>query len=298
MKPKQKNPAVLGVQLAIVALLVVAGLNYQALLDQYALQTFKPAGEVATIEGRIGLTQKARATFYRSQPQIDEKAAFNKDCDTRPHELELGCYYHDRIYVLRIDNESLATEMDVVTAHELLHAVWARMSSKERKELGAQLESEYTRVADDELRQRMAGYAQSEPGEQDNELHSILATEYAQLSPALEQHYAKYFVNRAQIVTAHTTYQNVFSSRRAELEQELAAIRSAKGKLGVLNSQLEAYKARGQIDEYNALVPKQNRMVDDINKNIAIYRQGVDEYNALSKSLDSQQITDTETIAQ
>jgi hypothetical protein len=45
-------------------------------------------------------------------------------------------------------------------------------------------------------------------------------------------------------------------------------------------------------------VPQQNDLVDDINKRIATYKDGVDEYNALSKSLDSQEITDTETTAQ
>jgi hypothetical protein len=39
-------------------------------------------------------------------------------------------------------------------------------------------------------------------------------------------------------------------------------------------------------------------LVDDINHRIEAYRQGVDEYNELSKSLDSREITDTETSAQ
>ena len=200
--------------------------------------------------------------------------------------------------MLQIDNQSLAPEMDVVTSHELLHAVWANMSSSEKKTLGSELEKEYNRVANDDLRQRMLGYAQSEPGEQDNELHSILGTELADLSPTLEQHYAKYFANRSAIVAAHAQYESVFSSRRTELESELTQIRAEKGQLAVLNRQLEYFKAGGQVDSYNSLVPQQNRMVDQINTEIASYRQGVDEYNALSKSLDSQEITDTETSAQ
>jgi hypothetical protein len=114
----------------------------------------------------------------------------------------------------------------------------------------------------------------------------------------LEAHYARYFVNRQQIVATHTAYQNVFNTRRAELEQDLADIRAAKGQLAVLNRQLESYRAAGMISQYNALVPRQNRMVDDINQRIGAYRVGVEEFNALSASLDSQQITDTETIAE
>jgi hypothetical protein len=299
MQPKRPvNPFRLGVQVGLAGLLLVAGLNYQAILDQYALQTFKPAANVADIEGRLDLTTKAKATLYRAEPRIDNKTSFNIDCDTRPHELELGCFYRSRIYILQIDNPSLATEMDVVTAHELMHAAWVRMSPSERNTLGAELTRVYEGLNDSDLKQRMAGYAKSEPGEEANELHSILGTEYASLSPVLEAHYAKYFTNRSVIVAAHEAYQNVFNSRRKELERELAQIRSQKAQLGLLNRQMESYKVSGQVELYNALVPRQNRMVDDINKQIAVYRQGVEEYNSLSKSLDSQEITDTETSAQ
>jgi hypothetical protein len=285
-------------QLVVLGLVLIVGLNYQTLLDQYALATFHPAAGMAAIEPRLDLTQAARAALYRSKAQIDSKSSFNQDCETKPHELELGCYFHGRIYVLQIDNESLASEMAVVTSHELLHAAWANMSPSEKKTLSAELEQEYNRVANDDLRQRMAGYAQSEPGEQDNELHSILGTEFPNLSPTLEQHYGKYFTNRSVIVAAHAQYESVFNSRRTELESELAQIRTQKAQLAVINRELETYKAVGQVDTYNSLVPQQNRMVDQINTEIASYRQGVDEYNALSKSLDSQEITDTETSAQ
>lgn len=292
------RPLVGAIQLAVIVSLVVAALNYQIILDQYYLRTYQPTAMVAAYESRITLTPLAKAKFYRSNPQYDDKTSFNANCDTRPHELELGCYYRNRIYVLKIDNQSLASEMDVVTSHELLHAVWNSMDIKERNELVGELQSVYDRLDDKELQERMAGYAKSEPGEEANELHSILGTEYATLSPRLESHYAKYFTNRSQIVAAHAKYQSVFSSRRSELERELATIRSLKGQLAVMNRQLETYRSRGQIQQYNALVPSQNKLVDDINRRINTYHDGVEEYNALSKSLDSQEITDTEAAAQ
>jgi hypothetical protein len=284
--------------LTLLGLLAAIVLNYQLLLDQYALASFKPPVEVAAIEPQLGLTGKARAVFYRSQPQIDDKATFNNDCQTSKGELELGCYYHNRIYILRIENTSLAPEMTVVTAHELLHAAWERLSSSERTSLTVQLEAAYANINDVDLRQRMAGYAKSEPGQEANELHSILATEQASLPPALETYYSRYFMNRAAIVAEHAKYEGVFSSRRAELERELATIRSLKGQLAVLNRQMSSLKASGEVDQYNALVPRQNSMVDDINSRITTYQTGVDEYNALSKALDSQEITDTESGVQ
>jgi hypothetical protein len=290
--------ATTAVQLGFLGLIVIFGLNYEAILDQYALTTYHPVAQLSSFESRVGLTAAAKATLYRATPKFDGKTTFNSDCDTKPHELELGCYFHGRIFVLTIDNPSLAPEMDVVSAHELLHAVWAKMSASERASLTPELEQAYHAVGDKDLTARMADYATSEPGEEANELHSILATEYTGLSPVLEAHYAKYFTQRSQVVARHAQYQSVFDSRRVELEKELATIRSEKANLGSINRQLEAYRSSGQIQAYNALVPRQNNLVDTINKQIETYRTGVDEYNGLSKSLDSQQITDTETSAQ
>ncbi len=283
--------------LGVTGLLVIAGFNYQGLMDYYALSTYRPSAQLVAFESRISLSPLARATLYRADPAFDGKTSFNADCNTRPHELELGCYYRNRIYVLQIDNASLAPEMDVVSAHELLHAAWVKMGAGERAKLGAELERVYGLVADSDLRDRMASYAKTEPGEQANELHSILGTEFVNLSPVLEAHYAKYFVSRSQIVSAHRSYKSVFESRRVELETQLSQIRAEKGRLSLINRQLEGYRAGGQIQAYNAQVPTQNRLVDEINASIGRYQVAVDEYNALSKSLDSQTITDTESLA-
>lgn len=282
------------VKLAFMAAIVTASLNYQVLLDQYALATYHPAADVAGIESRLGLTDYARGVFYRTDPKIASKADFNADCETTKGELELGCYYRSSIYILRIDNQSLVPEMDVVTAHELLHAAWARLSSADKTRLTTQLEQAYAGLGDADLRDRMAQYAQSEPGQQANELHSILATESVTLPPELETYYARYFTSRSQIVAAHEKYQNVFSSRKAELENQLATIRNLKAQLTSVNRQLDAYRSNGNIPAYNSLVPKQNSLVDSINSRIDTYQSGVEEYNSLSKSLDSQIITDTE----
>lgn len=299
MQPKNTRHRVRGViQIGLVGLIAIAGLNYDAILNEYALATYRPTADVIEFESRVELTGTARAALYRADPKFDDKSSFNIDCDTRPHELELGCFYRGRIFVLRIDNPSLAPEMDVVSAHEVLHAIWSRMSGRERNRLTAELERVYGGLNDKGLQERMAGYARSEPGEQGNELHSILGTEYADLTPELEAHYAKYFPKRSQIVARHAAYEAVFDTRREELEKELAQIRADKGRLSVMNQQLEAYRANGQISAYNALVPKQNKLVDDINSRINKYRDGVDEFNELSKSLDSSEITDTEAPAQ
>lgn len=292
------SPAKTIFQVSLLVLLVLLALNYQYLLDQYALATFQPANDMSAIISRLDLTEQAKAVLYRSHPRIDDKTTFNTDCQTKPHELELGCYFRNRVYVLKIDNSSLAPEMDVVSAHELLHAEWDRMSAGQQKTLGAELEQEYTTLNDPSLNQRMSEYAQTEPGQQDNELHSILGTEVAKLPADLERHYDQYFNNRSAIVAAHSAYEQVFSQQGAQLQSELSQIRSEKAALANINQEMAGLRQSGQIDAYNALVPRQNGLVDDINSRIVRYQQAVDDYNALSKSLDSQAITDTESAAQ
>lgn len=276
--------------LIIFGILIVGLLNYQTLADRLALATYTPSADVSAYLAQVVLTERAKAMLYRSNPEIDNKAEFNRHCQTHVDELELGCYYHNHIYVLRITNPDLAPEMDAVMSHELLHAVWDRLSSNEQQQLGEQLRAAYAGITDDDLRSRMASYAKTEPGQQNNELHSILGSEQAALTPSLEAHYAKYFANRQQVVARHTAFKTVFAGRRAQLETELAAIRRLKSQLTTINASMENFKAAGNIPAYNALVPRQNQLVRDINSRIETYHVAVEEYNGLSAALDSQQI--------
>lgn len=266
-------------------------LNLQPLIDQYYLLTFHPAPDMASIISRLELTPSAKATLYRGRPRIDTKQAFNADCDPSRGELELGCFVGGRIYVLRITDPDLASEMEVVTAHELLHEEYARLSGSQRRQVDQLLEQAVQGIHDPDLDARLADYAKTEPGERDNELHSILGTEYADLPPALENYYARYFTSRQAVVQAHAQYQQVFNGQKAKIDQELATIRSLKAQLTALNAQMDALRSGGDIHGYNALVPRQNALVDQVNSLIRQYNADVDEYNALSQSLNSQQIT-------
>lgn len=181
--------------------------------------------------------------------------------------------------------------MEVVTAHEFLHDAYTRLGDAERHKVDTMIEQAVSQIHDTDLDARLADYAKTEPGERDNELHSILGTEYANLPAGLEQYYSRYFNNRSAIVRAHAQYQTVFNNRRAQIDQELSTIRSLKAQLAGVNSQMTAYKAGGNITAYNALVPRQNALVDQVNSLIAQYNADVEEYNALSQSLNSQQIT-------
>ena len=277
--------------LVALAVLALVAFNLQWLIDQYYLHAFNPSPDMGKILDELSLTGSAKGMMYRGQPRIDDKQAFNKDCDPSKGELELGCYVNGRIYVLKISNRDLASEMEVVTAHEFLHDAYTRLGGAERRRVDSMVERAVSNIHDAELDARLADYAKTEPGERDNELHSILGTEYANLPADLEQYYAKYFNNRSVIVAAHSQYQTVFNNRRAQIDQELSTIRQLKAQLSYLNAEMSGLKAGGNISGYNTLVPRQNALVDQVNSLIAQYNLDVDEYNSLSQSLNSQQIT-------
>jgi hypothetical protein len=281
-------------RIAVLAGALICLYNYQSILDDYALATYRAPTDVATLAAPLGLTRSGQAIFDRAQPQIDGKADFNRDCQTQQGELELGCYVHGRIYILKIDNPVLRPEMETVLAHEILHAGWVRMSQSDQKRTGVDLEIIYHGISDKDLADRMASYAVTEPGEEMNELHSILGTERAVLTPSLEAHYAHYFTDRATIVAAHAQFRAIFTNQGDALASQLATIKGLKGQLAIINAQMERYRISGQINQFNTLVPRQNQLVDQINSMIRLYDVAVDEYNALSRGLDSHSITATE----
>lgn len=270
--------------------LLLAAWQWRWLRDQYVLRTYTPTPAVMSLIDGIELSPAGRAALYRSQPSVDDKTLFAQHCPTESAGLELGCYDRGKIYVLQIDNAELAPEMKVVLVHEILHAVWEDLSAGERQKLTAEVLQYYQekQSSSQDLRERMAGYAETEPGEEANELHSIFGSEAAVLPDALEAHYGRYVKNRPTVVDYHQQYAQVFQGRLAQLERELVAIQSDKVALDALNSRMESLRRSGKIAEYNALVPQQNRMVVAINARIEAYRLAVEDYNALSLVLDAQ----------
>ncbi len=182
--------------------------------------------------------------------------------------------------------------MSVVLAHELLHAQWARLSKGEREAISTPLKQTEREIADRAFKERMAQYERTEPGEETNELHSILGSEHSALPPVLQAHYRQVFSGREGVLLAHEAFRGAFERREKALERELAAIETQKASLRALDARMTALKRMGRIAEYNALVSRQNQAVQQVNADIVRYRKGVEEYNALARTLDSHVISD------
>jgi chromosome segregation ATPase len=214
----------------------------------------------------------------------------------------LGCYANGRIHVFNVRDERIADAKYVTSAHEMLHAAYVRLSKDERKRVGWLLDEAYQYASkNEELREVMDEYSRVEPDQRYNELHSILGTEYAELSPELEKYYSRYFIDRRKIVDMAVKYRKVFKN----LEAGQAVLKVKLDRLAVeieadaslfdtmiswLNRDIDNFNAKtfNSRSEFNAereaLIEKQSeikRLRAQIEANILQHDELVKEYNSL-----------------
>lgn len=225
----------------VLAALIFAYFYAGRISDAVAARNFTPTQQIASVDQRLKLTGRGTDIFYASAPLVEQQKEFNNNCKTEEHTAAiLGCYYRNRIYLFDIDNKELDGTMEVTAAHEMLHAAYGRLSIFERPRIDALLKAEYAKLKDSNatLRETMAYYKQAEPNDLVNELHSILGTTVAQLSPELEQYYAQYFSDRQAVVTLNQKYVAVFTEVNKQAEELSVKITALKPQI---DSELAAY---------------------------------------------------------
>jgi len=294
-------------------------MNRQLLIDSYLAWQYKPSSEITAITSRTTMTEEGKFYFYASHPELNDRESFNSTCTAKDSEqsVVLGCYTGMRIYVFDIDNPKLDGIKEVTAAHEMLHAAYDRLSITERERVDGLVQAQLSKITDERILGLVKEYDKTEPGERLNELHSILGTEVAQLSPELETYYQQYFKNRGAVVALAESYGAVFDelkSRAATLLAELTALadridaRNAQYTIAAqqLNNDIEAFNARAragqmtraQFDseraELEASQSNLQSLYDSIKADIALYDTKRDELEAintesevLNRSIDS-----------
>lgn len=258
--------------------LVAAGITYHnAITDWWFLRTYTPPPQVEQLADEAQMTTAGRNVFYRAAPQIvTDRATMTSHCSLSNDQVaELGCYVSDdHIYLLSITEPALSNEMIVTAAYEMLHPVYERMSSAQRTKIDAEMEAIAPKITDPSILDQMSIYAQTEPHERDNELYSILGTEYPNLTPELEANYAKYLSNRAQLVAYHEAFEQTYDGLGTQ-------IKSLGGQIDATKAVMSTLQAEGEIEHYNELVPGVNAEVVTYNNDVAIYnRYGNDLFGA------------------
>ena len=189
-------------------------------------------------------------------------------------------------------------------AHELLHAVYARMSEEEKKELVEPL----TRTFD-----ANQGFLEGEidaydTAQKQEELYVRAGTEVADLPEALERHYAEIFADQDKVAQYYNDYISVFRALEAELDALEAEMGELSTKIDNLSAEYEVKvrQLNEEIEGFNdcaatagcfssqeefrlrrtALVEEQaalEAMYDEISGMIDTYNSKVEQYNADAK---------------
>ena len=229
----------------------------QRITDQFTVWNFTATSTIGAYADRSTMTDEGRFLFYASRPEVSPEGEFDAHCSSQLEDVGiLGCYLHadKRIYLYDVTDDRLDGIEEVVAAHEMLHAAWDRMSDAERDTLAPLLEAAAATKADDpDFAKTLEYYAKAEPGERLNELHSIIGTEFADLGPELEAHYAEYFSDRAALVELHITSYAVFQQQQEAIDDIVA--------------QLDALQASVDADyaSYNAGYDQLNSDIADFN---------------------------------
>lgn len=228
--------------LAAVGVLALAGVlvaapwdagRRQAYADQWVVWTDPPNAQIEELADQLELTETGRRIFFATRPQIEAARDFETHCPVEA-EVVLGCYDRGRIYVYEVTDERLAGTVESTTAHELLHALYARMEPAQEIRIDA-LVADYVAGLpdDDETRAIVETYPDAQHAD---EWHSRLATSFESLPAALEEHYAQIFDDRQLIVTFD-------EESRAQIDEYTDRIEQLSAELDTASADLTARSA-------------------------------------------------------
>ena len=315
-KKKSKNKAVLNLVICLI-LLVSSALIFifrQRIIDQVSIWQFTPSSEVVDLAGRLDLSAEGKFIFFASQPELESAIDFNKSCSRIENTTSiLGCFNDSRIYIYNVTDEKIDGIREVTAAHEMLHAVYQRLSSGDKSKINDLLENEYKKLANDTaFVDLIAFYEKTEPGERYNELFSVIGTTVANLDSALESYYDKYFSDRQSVVNYNSKYNGVFK----ELYDQAATLAITLNALGetiptdsakynaevkILNDDIDDFNIRAAAGDFKSMaqfyseraalearVDAINVTRQSINEDINNYNLTLESYNSIA--LQSQQL--------
>jgi len=214
-KPKHSHSAALVSLIATAIILAVAAalyFNRQWIIDEINFLSYKPSAEIASFAEKSSMNDQGKFLFYSAKPSLQNSSEFNISCPSYSTSMAiLGCYDGQKIYIYNITDPQLNGIRDETAAYEMLHAAYVRLSKPDRAKLDALIEKEYAKQATSDTEASVQYFAKYEPGDRDNELFSVIATQFKTIDPELEKYYSRYFYDRQQLVTLYDTYSSVFT---------------------------------------------------------------------------------------
>jgi len=305
-------------------LLWLIGVGLPHILQELPLWLNPPGPEIVRLATVTTMTPEAQKLFYRQEPKIEPKTTFAQSCSKTNHGSEeliaLGCFrsmtragqvISGKIVIQSIVDARFQGIMEVTAAHEMLHAVYVRLSEGERQALAPKLEAAAKRVQDTRLASVLKRYKEQDFQLYVNELHSHIGTELGNLGdPTLETHYRRYFTDRAQVVALAQKSQTAFrqldekaQTLKAEIDTLEANLKTAKKalqdteqdlkngqesldvqKTALMNLKAQAEESSGNTfsslaQQFESSKASFNAQVNDYNAQVQRHQQDVDAFN-------------------
>lgn len=262
----------------LVAALAWGLMNREWIVDYVRGVSYQPTSEMSAIRDKLKLTDKGEFLFNATQPVLNGRETFNSVCRTATDTevAVLGCYTGGNIYIYNIVSDELKGIRELTTAHELLHAVWARMSDDERVALTEPL----TRVFEanqDLLGKELDTYDIKEKQE---ELYVRVGTEVADLPDALEKHYGEVFSDQDLVVDFYNSYIKTFREIETEMD-------NLKAEMEALGAEIDSLKAEFERAPTWALYYRINALVDEYNARVEKYNADIERYESLNQTVNS-----------
>lgn len=288
--------------LVLVAIATIIVLNRAWIYDWFRGVTYRPTAEMISIRDELNLTGRGEFLFNATQPELNEADAFNANCRQDESEVAvLGCYTAGNIYVYNITDVKLDGIRELTAAHELLHAVWARMGNAEKEDLKPILQQVYQNNLS-VLKDDIETYADDERIE---EIFVRAGTEIKKLPDVLEKYYAEIFDDQDAVVDFYESYIAVFREIKMKMEGLASEIEVLRDSINVKMTEYENKVNQLEVDitrfnncaetagcfateaefyvQRSTLVAREseiNLLNDEINNMIDDYNLKVDEYNA------------------
>lgn len=290
---KVRKYVAVGLSLITIAGSAIAIVKRRDITDWYILRNYEPSSEIEALAERTTLSPLGQKLFYVYDPQLLSKEDFNSQCTFTEQSIVLGCYDGVGIYLYDITDPQLEGVEEVTSAHEMLHAAYARLSSKDKQMVDNYTAQVIENSTSERIKKLVENYRLHEPSSVKNEIHSIVATEIRDIPVELEEYYARYFLNRLAVVEFSEKYETVFISldaevekidtdlllRKSEIDNLEANLETQAGELQAWETRLSAYRANNQYAQYNSEVGDFNASVADYNAKLQKARRLTAEYN-------------------
>lgn len=281
-----------------------------AIEDWFRLRNYSPPAAIAKFSNEVAMTPYATHVFYVTHPKIETNLQlFSQECTVREQSIVLGCYRgglsaDSNLFIRLINDDRLNGVEEVTAAHEMLHASYDRLNSKDKSKVDAMLVDFYNNdLKDQRVLDTINAYKKSEPNDVVNEMHSVFGTEIANLPAPLETYYKKYFTDRSKVTAFAANYEGEFTNRTAKIQtddlilaNQKARIQDEESSLGQQLSNLQSERinvensnSQSAVNNYNAQVNAYNAGVRRLQVDIAAYNQLVAERNSIAEELQSLQ---------